>query len=112
MNFELPPVGQPQPTSATARTPRVTPPVTVADLGAPVEVDLSIPSSPPPDLRAEMAAAAQRADELRDQGRELHFEVDDRGRVLIEVRDLDGNVIRSIPPSRMLDVVAGAPLED
>jgi hypothetical protein len=111
MNFELPPVGQPQPTSATGRTPRV-PPAAGADVGAAVEVDVSIPSSPPPDLRAEMAAAAQRADELREQGRELHFEVDDRGRVLIEVRDLEGRVIRSIPPSRMLDVVAGAPLED
>jgi hypothetical protein len=112
MNFELPPVGQPQPTSASTRTPRATPPVAAADLGAPVEVDVSIPSSPPPDLRAEMAKAAQRADELEEQGRELHFEVDDRGRVIIEVRDLEGNVIRSIPPSRMLDVVAGAPLED
>jgi len=110
MNFELPPVGQPQPTSAASRTSRATPPV--AGLGPAVEVDLSIPSSPPPDLRAEMAAAAQRADELREQGRELHFEIDDRGRVIIEVRDLEGNVIRSIPPSRMLDVVAGAPLED
>jgi hypothetical protein len=111
MNFELPPVGQPQPTSATARTPRATP-AARGDLGAAVEVDVSIPSAPPPDLRAEMAAASQRVDELREQGRELHFEVDDRGRVIIEVRDLEGNVIRSIPPSRMLDVVAGAPLED
>jgi flagellar protein FlaG len=110
MNFELPPVGQPNPTSAPSRTPRVAA-AAPGELGAAVEVNLSIPSSPPPELRAEMAAASRRVDELAAQDRELHFELDDNGRIVIEVRDLDGNVIRSIPPSRMLDVAAGAPLE-
>ena len=110
MNFELPPVGQPNPTSASPRAQRVAP-AAPPSLGAAVEVDLSIPSSPPPELAAETAAASRRVDELRAQDRELHFELDDKGRIIIEVRDLEGNVIRSIPPSRVLDVAAGAPLE-
>ena len=110
MNFELPPVGQPNPTSGPSRTPRAVP-AARPDLGAAVEVDVSIPSSPPAELRAEMAAAAQRVEELRAQDRELHFELDDNGRIILEVRDLEGNVIRSIPPSHVLDVAAGASLE-
>ena len=36
--------------------------------------------------------------------RELHFETDEEtGRVIIQVRDLEGNVIRTIPPSDALD---------
>ena len=30
--------------------------------------------------------------------------------MIIEVRDLDGNVIRTIPPSEALDVLAGGEL--
>jgi hypothetical protein len=111
MSFELPPAGQPERTRVTPRIPRVTP-AAGAKRGAPVDVDVSIPSSLPPELREEIAAAARRAEQLREQGRELHFEVDDRGGVLIEVRDLEGNMVRLIPPSRLLDVLAGAPLQD
>jgi hypothetical protein len=64
------------------------------------------------ELRAEMAAALDRADELREGNRELHFEIDRRGRLRIEVRDLDGRVIRAIGATEMLDVLAGARLED
>jgi uncharacterized FlaG/YvyC family protein len=32
--------------------------------------------------------------------------------VIVQVRDLDGNVIRTIPPARALEIAAGAPLED
>ncbi len=30
---------------------------------------------------------------------------------VVQVRDLDGNVIRTIPPAKALDVAAGGPLE-
>ena len=70
-----------------------------------------IPALPPEDALREVDLAAARAEELwRDQC-ELHFAMDeDSGRVIVQVRDLDGRVIRTIPPSEALDVLAGRPL--
>jgi flagellar protein FlaG len=50
------------------------------------------------------------AEELHSQQRELHFEPTSSGRVIVQVRDLDGNVIRTIPPWHALNVMAGAAL--
>jgi hypothetical protein len=72
--------------------------------------DVSISASTPPDVRAEVAAAAQRAADLWADDRELNFRKDDVGRIVIEVRDRAGNVIRTIPPSAALAVMAGAGL--
>jgi flagellar protein FlaG len=67
-----------------------------------------IPASPPPEVLAEVDAAWERATELAAQNRELHFTRDERsGRTIIEVRTLDGEVLRTIPPSKMLDVMSG-----
>jgi FlaG protein len=75
-----------------------------ADLGA-------IPAQPPPDALREVDRAAARADELWKEERELHFEVDeDGGRVIVQIRDLEDRVIRTIPPSEALDVLSGRPL--
>jgi hypothetical protein len=113
MNFEVPPVGKIQETNAPARAKAAAPAKPVEQLAAPVEVNVDIPATPPEELREEMAAAAARVDQLRAQGREIHFERDlETGRITIEVRDLNGNVIRTIPASTMLDVIGGAPLED
>jgi flagellar protein FlaG len=71
-----------------------------------------IPSKPPESLLDQVTAAGQRFQELRDQQRELHFTHDDEtNRVVVQVRDLDGNVLRTIPPSKALDVISGAPLD-
>lgn len=73
-----------------------------------------IPSSPPAEVLDAVDAAARVARELRAQGRELRFvpasESGD-GRTHVEVRDLDGNVLRTIPPSQALDVATGGPLD-
>jgi hypothetical protein len=70
-----------------------------------------IPASPPEDALREVDRAAARADELRRDQRELHFEMDeDSGRVVVQVRDLDGRVIRTIPPSEALGIMSGRPL--
>jgi len=71
-------------------------------------VDVGIPAAPPTGVLADIAAAAARARELAEANRELHFHADDEsGRIIVEVRDFDGNVIRTIPPSRAIDVMAG-----
>jgi flagellar protein FlaG len=55
--------------------------------------------------------AAERVQELHTQNRELHFSRDEASnRVVIEVRDLDGNVIKTIPPAKALDIMSGAEL--
>lgn len=73
-----------------------------------------IPASPPPEVLEAMDAAGRVARELHATGRELRFvppAEGESGRVRVEVRDLDGNVLRTIPPSELLDVATGAPLD-
>jgi hypothetical protein len=70
-----------------------------------------VPATPPPDVLRDVQAAGRRAAELAAQQRELHFEKDPAsGRVIVQVRDLDGNVLRTIPPSHALAVMSGAAL--
>jgi FlaG protein len=70
-----------------------------------------IPATPPPDVIVEVHRAAMRAEELHNSNRELHFEKDpNSGRIVVQVRDLSGNVLRTIPPSKALDVMSGAGL--
>ncbi len=70
-----------------------------------------IPALPPDEVLDEIGAAADRADELWADGRELHFRNDEAsGRVIVEVRDLTGRVIRTISPSESLGVLSGAAL--
>ena len=65
-------------------------------------------TQPPPEVRAEVRAAARCADELHRMGRQLRFEVDDKsGRIRVEVRDLEGNVLRRVPPTEIFDFAAG-----
>ena len=83
---------------------------TPAPVGPLLGVDTSdvIPASPPPEVLAEVDAAWERAGELAAQNRELHFSHDEAtGRTIIEVRTLEGEVLRTIPPSKMLDVMSG-----
>jgi flagellar protein FlaG len=70
---------------------------------------VGVPATPPPEVLQQIDAAGRRAAELAAQHRELHFEKDPTsGRVIVQVRDLDGNVLRTIPPSRALEVMSGA----
>ena len=72
---------------------------------------ISLPPSPPPEVLDEVAAARDRAAELAANNRELHFSTDaDSGRVIVQVRDLEGNVIRTIPPSHALHAMSGGAL--
>ena len=70
----------------------------------------TFPASPPPELRAEILAAQQAVQDMHDRGRELHFEMAE-GRLRIELRDLDGNVLRTIPGSEALEIASGKAVE-
>ena len=58
------------------------------------------PSPPSEVLRGDGGAPAGRFDEMRAQRRELHFEMTEGTACVVEVRDLEGNVLRTIPPPR------------
>ena len=116
MSIHVPPAGPQDPAALAALQPRAraeraaepAPPLEVVQ-GATFD---ATPSRPPEAVLHEMEAASRRYDELRSQKRELHFSHDPHGnRVIVEVRDLEGNVLRTIPPSKALDVIAGGPLE-
>ena len=109
MDFNLPPVGGVQRTGQAQRTADVRQAASAEPVAA-VTVD-TLPASPPEHLLEEMYDASKVADTLRAQQRELHFETVGSGRVVVQVRDLDGNVIRTIPPAGALDVAAGKPLD-
>jgi hypothetical protein len=70
-----------------------------------------VPPAPTPEAREMVDKAAERVQELVKQNRELHFSRDESSnRVVIEVRDLDGNVLKTIPPAKALDIMSGAEL--
>lgn len=112
MDFNLPPLGGVDPAARPVRS---------ADSAkgsgfaahlakADTRVD-TVPASPPEDVLEQMHDAAMVADKLRSMKRELHFEPQPNGRVVVQVRDLDGNVIRTIPVGKALEVAGGGPLE-
>ena len=109
MDFNLPPLGGVE-RAAQAQRPRGAKAAASAEPAVAVTVD-TLPASPPDSVLEEMFAASRVANTLHEQGRELHFEPTGNGRVVVQVRDLDGNVIRTIPAGKALDVAAGAPIE-
>jgi FlaG protein len=116
MSFEIGPLPPVTPGYAPQRTAPATSAdfsVTLANATAPkgdVAV-ISLPPTPPDEVLDEVARARDRAAELAADNRELHFSTDAKsGRVIVQVRDLEGNVIRTIPPSDALLVMSGAPL--
>ena|SRR5437764_11236765 len=112
MSFEVPPVSSSTSVPATAAVERTDKPQAAngKDVDA-VQLDM-IPSSPPPELHDQIDAAGQRVDELKAEGRELHFSFNEHSkRVEIQVRDLKGNVLRTIPPSKALSVASGEKLD-
>jgi flagellar protein FlaG len=75
----------------------------------PLETDrVELSSTPPAAAREQVDAAYARALELAAQNRELHFARDAKGDLFVQVRDLDGNVVRTIPNSEVFDILAGA----
>ncbi len=64
------------------------------------------PEWPPRRVWREVDDAAQAWEDLQSEGREVHFEIGDDGRLRIEMRDLDGNVISPMSASEVLAVVS------
>jgi uncharacterized FlaG/YvyC family protein len=68
---------------------------------------------PPDELLEEMGLAAEVYERLAARGRELRFRLDPpTGRVTVEVHDLGGKLLYTIPPSRALDIACGEDLDE
>jgi hypothetical protein len=77
-----------------------------ADFARDLRVASSIPT-PPPEVSAEVQGAARAAARLHELGRELRFEQGDDGRLRVELRDHDGNVLRQVPTPEVFDFAEG-----
>jgi flagellar protein FlaG len=89
-----------------AQSPAHQKPTGVQESGAIVG---EVPPAPTPEARELVNKAAEVVDQLHKSNRELHFTKDhSTNRVVIEVRDLDGNVLKTIPPAKALDVLSGS----
>jgi hypothetical protein len=108
MSLEIGPLSRFTPTSS----PRAARPVAdgfAHELARADSARVSMPATPPPEVLDEVGAAAQRAEQLAAADRELHFRhCEQTGRVVVDVRDLAGTVLRTIQGSEALEVMAGA----
>jgi uncharacterized FlaG/YvyC family protein len=60
-----------------------------------------------------MGVASQAYDKLHASGRGLHFKVDDAtGKLIVEVHDLHGNLLFTVPASKALDFAGGGSLDN
>ena len=114
MNMDVPPLGPAGRTTAPARSAaaeRVAQGFDAAARAAAADTD--IPASPPASVMRDVEAAALRAEWMREHGHELRFEIDRSvpNGIRIEVRDLEGNVIRQVPLAEGLAIATGGPLE-
>lgn len=67
-----------------------------------------IPEWPPAEVWDEVDRAARIWDELRARGREVDFALGADGRLAITLRDLGGNVLRTLSPTEVLALASGA----
>ncbi len=111
MSFDIGSVGRTPasaPTqSARSSAPAPTPAVPEADT---VTVD-TIPASPPPEVHEAMGVANQAYHNLQAKGSELRFKINEAtGKLSVEVHDVHGNLMFTVPASTALDVASGQPL--
>ncbi len=112
MGFNISSVGPAEakqvPSSGATRSQRSTPVPATNDS---VKVD-AIPSAPPPEVHAARGVAADAYEKLKASGRQLSFQIDaGTGKVHIEVHDLRGEVLFTVPPSKALDIASGGSLD-
>ncbi len=113
MNMDVPPLGPAGRATAPARSAATERTAPGFDAVARAAADTDIPASPPESVMRDVEAAARRAEWMREHGHELRFEIDRSvpTGIRVEVRDLNGKVIRQVPVSEGLSLATGSPLE-
>jgi hypothetical protein len=115
MSFHISSVGpaeaKPVPSHGANRAQRSDPTIKTAIADDSVRVD-AMPSSPPAEVHAAMGVAADAYDKLQASGRALSFQVDSgTGKLHVEVHDLHGKVLFTVPAAKALDIAAGGSLD-
>ena len=111
MSFDIGSVGR-TPASVPTQSARSSAPAPAqaAHNADTVTVD-TIPVSPPPEVHEAMAVANQAYHNLKASGTELRFKINEAtGKLSVEVHDVHGNLLFTVPASTALDVASGQPL--
>ena len=99
--------------TSTARAVTAAPVRTAAAGSFPVTAEEAkvdeVPAAPPPEVLDALDRAARVLDELAARQVTLRFKVTEDDRVRVEVRDGEGNVVRRIPATRVLELLDGGP---
>ena len=75
-----------------------------------VTVD-TIPASPPDEVHDAIGVANQAYQSLKASGSEMRFKVNEAtGKLSVEVHDVHGNLLFTVPSSTVLDVASGGSL--
>jgi hypothetical protein len=111
MSFDIGSVGRtPAPASTQKARSSAPAPAQTAQAGDTVTVD-TIPASPPPEVQDAIGVANQAYYNLQATGSELRFKVNEAtGKLSVEVHDVHGNLLFTVPASTALDVASGQPL--
>src|SRR5690349_23742444 len=110
MSYDIGSVGRtPAPTpSKTTRSSAPAPAQAVHAVDT-VTVD-TIPASPPPEVHEAIGVANQAYHNLKADGSELRFKINEStGKLSVEVNDVHGNLMFTVPPSTVLAVEFGQP---
>jgi len=111
MSIDIGSVGR-MPASAPAQSARssASTPTQAARDADTVTVD-TIPASPPAEVHEAMGVANQAYHNLKASGTELRFKINEAtGKLSVEVHDVHGNLLFTVPASTALDVASGQPL--
>jgi len=111
MSFDIGSVGGTPAAAAAAKSQR---PAAVSSSSAgstdTVTVD-TIPASPPDEVHDAIGVANQAYHNLQASGSELRFKVNEAtGKLSVEVHDVHGNLLFTVPASTVLDVASGGSL--
>ena len=111
MSFDIGSVGG-TPAAAAAQGSRrsTAAPSSSAPSADTVTVD-TIPASPPDEVHDAIGVANQAYHNLKASGSELRFKVNEAtGKLSVEVHDVHGNLLFTVPASTVLDVASGGSL--
>ena len=111
MSFDIGSVGRtPATAPAQPARPSAPAPSQAAQVTDTVTVD-TIPASPPPEVQDAIGVANQAYHNLKSEGSELRFKINEAtGKLSVEVHDVHGNLLFTVPASTVLDVASGQPL--
>jgi putative hemolysin len=112
MSFDIGSVGR-TPATTPASTSRSTSVAASASAqGANTVTVDTIPASPPPEVHDAIGVANQAYHNLQANGSELRFKVDEAtGKLTVEVHDTHGNLLFTVPSSKVLDVASCGSLQ-